>query len=70
MLTVTPNRLRAEIIALGPSDGQRNPTRPQHVVVEHGAVAAATLDGCEIAPSEFLKAPHERVVPASQLEGV
>ncbi len=70
MLTVTPNRLQAEIIALGPSDGQRNPTRPQHVVVEHGAVLSASLDGHDIAPSEFLKAPQERVVPASELEGV
>ena len=62
MLTVTPNRLEAEIIALGPSEGHRNPTRPQHVVIEHGKVVEASLDGHSITPSEFLKAPHERVV--------
>ena len=69
MLTVTPNRLEAEILALGPSEGHRNPTRPQHVVVEHGHVVAASLDGHEITPGEFLKAPHERVVPTSELNG-
>ncbi len=63
MLTVTPHRLEAEIIALGPSEGQRNPTRPQHVVIEYGHVVAASLDGHSIDPEEFLKAPHERVVP-------
>lgn len=61
-LTIGPNRLEAEIIALGPTDGHRNPTRPQHVVIEHGRVVEASLDGHEINPDEFLKAPHERVV--------
>ena len=63
MLTIGPHRLEAEIIALGASEGARNPTRPQRVVIEHGEVIAASLDGQAIAPSEFLKAPHERVVP-------
>ncbi len=62
-LTITPHRLEAEIIALGPSEGHRNPTRPQHVVIEHGKVVAASLDNHPIEPAEFLKAPHERVVP-------
>ena len=61
LLTVAPHRLESEIIALGPSAGARNPTRPQHVVIERGAVIEASLDGSAIAPAEFLKAPHERV---------
>ena len=63
MLTITPQRLEAEIIALGPSEGHRNPTRPQHVVLDGGQVVEASLDGRLIEPDEFLKAPHERVVP-------
>ena len=63
MLTVTANRLEAEIVALGPSGGQRNPTRPQHVVIEHSKVVEASLDGHAIDAEEFLKAPHRRVVP-------
>ncbi len=62
ILTIEPNRLQAEIVALGPTDGARNPTRPQHVVIEHGEVVEASLDGQMIEPGEFLKAPHERVV--------
>ena len=61
ILTITPNRLETEILALGPSAGHRNPTRPQHVVIEHGRVVAASLDSCPLQPDEFLKAPHERV---------
>ncbi len=61
-LTIEPNRLEAEIVALGPSEGARNPTRPQRVVIEHGQVVEASLDGHAIEPDEFLKAPHERVV--------
>ena len=62
VLTVTPNRLAAEIIALGPSEGHRNPTRAQRVVIERGQVVEASLDGQTIEPREFLKPPHERRV--------
>ena len=61
MLTIGEHRLCAEIIALGPSEGHRNPTRPQSVVIERGEVVEASLDGRSISPEEFLKAPHERV---------
>ena len=69
MLTVTPHRLEAEIIALGPSEGQRNPSRPQHVAIEYGHVVEASLDGHAITPDEFLKAPHERAVPTVESNG-
>ena len=69
VLTVTPNRLEAEIVALGPSEGHRNPSRPQHVVIEHGQVSEASLDGYAIGRDEFLKAPHERVVPTVESNG-
>ena len=62
ILTIEPQRLTAEIVALGPSKGARNPTRPQQVVVEGGKVVEASLDGAALAPSEFLKAPHLRAV--------
>ena len=62
VLEVQPYRLAVEILALGPSDGARNPTRPQHVVIDHGQVVEASLDGHAIPPDEFLKPPHERVV--------
>ena len=65
-LTITPHRLEAEILALGPSEGHRNPTRPQHVVIEYGKVVEASLDGHMIPTSEFLKAPHERAIPTYQ----
>ncbi len=63
ILTVGPERLEAEIIALKPTEGHRNPIRPQHVVIERRRVVGASLDGREIGAQEFLKPPHERVVP-------
>ena len=62
LLEVEPHRLAVEIIALGPSNGARNPTRPQHVVIEQGTVVEASLDGMAISAEEFLKPPHERAV--------
>ena len=69
MLTITPNRLEAEIIALGPTEGHRNPSRPQHVVIEYGQVVEASLDGHSIGPDEFLKPPHERIIPTVESNG-
>ena len=53
VLTVTPHRLEAEIVALGPSEGHRNPSRPQHVVVEHGHVSQASLTDMRSDPTSF-----------------
>lgn len=61
ILSVQPHRLTVKIIALGPSEGARNPTRPQHVVIDRASVVEASLDGHAIPPEEFLKPPHERV---------
>ena len=60
MLTVEPGQVRAEIITLGPTPGQRNPSRPQHVVIREDGVIEASLDGHPISRQEFLKPPHER----------
>ena len=62
ILDVQPFRLSVEILALGPSNGARNPTRPQHVVIDHGKIIEASLDGHNLSPEEFLKPPQERVV--------
>ena len=60
VLTLEPGQARAEIITLGPTPGQRNPSRPQHVVIRDRQVIEASLDGHAISAQEFLKAPHER----------
>lgn len=62
-LTIERGRIEAEIFALGPTPGQRNPGRPQRVVIEDGRVAKATLCGQPLSAAEFLKPPDQRIVP-------
>ena len=61
-LTIEHGRIEAEIFALGPTPGQRNPGRPQRVVIEHGRVVEATLCGETLTEAEFLKPPGERTL--------
>ena len=62
-LTIERGRIEAEIFALGPTSGQRNPGRPQRVVIEDGRVAEAELCGARLSAAEFLKPPDQRIVP-------
>lgn len=62
-LTIERGRIEAEIFALGPTPGQRNPGRPQRVVIEDGRVAEAALCGQALSVTEFLKPPDQRIVP-------
>ena len=61
-LTIEHGRIEAEIFALGPTPGQRNPGRPQRVVIEQGRVVEATLCGETLTEAEFLKPPGERTL--------
>jgi uncharacterized protein len=60
VLDIQPGRVRAEIIALGPSEGLRNPCHAQHVVIEGGRVTEASLAGVPLTEEEFLLTPRER----------
>lgn len=62
-LTIERGRIEAEIFALGPTPGQRNPGRPQRVVIEDGRVVEAVLCGQALSAAEFLKPPDQRNVP-------
>ena len=62
-LTIEGGRIEAEIFALGPTPGQRNPGRPQRVVIEDGRVVEAALCGQALSAAEFLKPPDQRIVP-------
>lgn len=61
MLEITPGRVHAEIIALGPSEGLRNPCFAQHVVLEEGRVVEASLGGHALELMHFALSPHERI---------
>ncbi len=61
MLEITPGRIKAEIIALGPSEGLRNPVHAQHVIIEDGRVVEASLGGHAIDLVHFALSPHERI---------
>lgn len=65
ILTLEPDRWEAEIVALGPSDGLRNPAVAQRVVIERGAVTAASRAGAALTPEDFLRPPHERAALAA-----
>lgn len=45
ILDVEPDRVRAEIVALGASEGLRNPTNVAHIELTHDGVVAASYDG-------------------------
>ena len=61
ILEITPGRVRAEIVALGPSPGHANPARAQHVVIEDGVVTEASLAGHPMSREEFALTPGERI---------
>jgi uncharacterized protein len=48
LLELTPDRLHAEIITLGPSEGRPNPGTPQHIVIEERRVVAASRNGAPL----------------------
>ena len=60
ILEITAGRVRAEVLALGPSEGLRNPCHAQHVVVAGGRVVEASLAGQSLTPEEFLLTPRDR----------
>jgi putative phosphoesterase len=45
LLELSPARLHAEILTLGPSDGRPNPGTPHHLIVEHGMLLEASRNG-------------------------
>jgi putative phosphoesterase len=61
ILEVTKECVRAEIVALGPSEGLRNPSRPQHVVIGREGVIEASLNGTPLTPEHFHMIPAERL---------
>ena len=61
ILEITAGRIRAEIIALGPSHGLRNPAHGQHVVIEDGRFVEASLAGVELNKAEFARLPADRL---------
>lgn len=52
-LEISRGRIRAEILALGHSDGLRNPCKSRHLVIEDGRVTEATLDGRPLDIADF-----------------
>ncbi|HKS92772.1 MAG TPA: YfcE family phosphodiesterase [Tepidiformaceae bacterium] len=63
VLDVSRSKVRVEVLALGETPGLRNPTRPQHVTIERGAVLDASLDGLPLDCAAFLAPPSERPGP-------
>ena len=61
-LTIGAGRVEAEIFALGPTPGRRNPGRAQRVVLEQGRVVEAVLGGAPLTEAEFLRPPAERMI--------
>ena len=61
ILEVTRGRVHAEILALGPSEGLRNPATAQHIVLESGVITDASYDGHPITQEEFLELHEVRV---------
>jgi putative phosphoesterase len=59
ILEVTPGRVHAEIVALGHSDGLRNPCRGRHLILQHGEVVEASLDGQPLDLSTFVHHGNE-----------
>ena len=45
LLELEPDRLHAEIIHLGHSEGMPNPSKPRHIEIEDGRLVAHTHDG-------------------------
>lgn len=68
ILELWPGRVRAEIVRLGDSEGRRNPAHAQHVVIDEGVVAEASLAGQELTPEEFAVTPAERLALVRERE--
>ncbi len=61
ILDITRGRVRVEIVSLGVSHGLRNPSHPQHAVLQDGKIVEASLDGQRLSAEEFLLTPAERL---------
>ena len=61
LLTIERGRIEAEIFALGPTPGHRNPGRPQRVAIEDGRIIEAELCGQPLSEAEFLRPPDQRI---------
>jgi putative phosphoesterase len=55
ILEISRGRVRAEIVALGDSEGLRNPCKSRHLVMEDGLVVEASLDGQPLDLSTFVR---------------
>jgi hypothetical protein len=64
-LEISHGRIRAEILALGHSDGLRNPCKSRHLVIEDGVVTEATLDGQPLDLSTFISRDEESGLAAA-----
>jgi hypothetical protein len=67
VLEITPGRLRADLLALGPSEGLRNPAHAHHLVVEGGAYAEGSVAGVTLSEADFRRPPAERLKHALHL---
>ena len=67
ILEISPGRVHAEIIALGPSEGLRNPARSQHVILHEDLVMEASLSGVRLTAEEFAVAPDLRIVAITRM---
>ena len=61
ILEISRDRVHAEIVMLGPSEGLRNPSAAQHVIIERGAFVEASLRGTPLSAEHFAAPPHERL---------
>ncbi len=53
LIETAPDRLHAEIISLGHTEGRANPGIPQHVEIKAGRIVAASYDGSPVEPDEL-----------------
>jgi len=60
IIEISRSNVRVDVVALGETAGLRNPTRPQHVTIQRGAVIDASLDGLPLTPAAFLVPPAAR----------
>ncbi|MFN0095758.1 MAG: metallophosphoesterase family protein [Dehalococcoidia bacterium] len=67
ILEVTRGRISAEIIALGPSEGLRNPAHAQHLVLADGRYVQGSVAGVPLSEADFLRLPAERLKHALHL---
>ena len=53
LLEIAPDRLHAEIVSLGHTEGHANPGTPQHIEIEARRIVAASYDGAPASPDEI-----------------